>query len=191
MSEIRLAFAREVEFAELVQHARSRNWTPEMTSEYPVPATNPREADSYVFVWRFEGNGVARFVDDEATEVQYFVLRGEDVRSVAADLADAFPTITHVDCIGVLVGDVSGVERERALETLGVIAPRDYNEVVYQAVSKGLDGDSAEIRAAAISATLQLSWVELRSPLQRVATRDPDPNNRAYASNTLYALPPS
>ncbi|MFF1418006.1 hypothetical protein [Streptomyces sp. NPDC058280] len=189
MHEIRLTFSREVDFAKLIQYARSWNWIPETPSEYPVPATNPREMDSCVFVWRFEKNGVSRFVDDEVTEVQYFVLRGEDVRSVAADLADSFPTITHVDCLGVLAGDVSGVERERALETLGVIAPRDYNEAVYEAVSKGLDGDSVEIRAAAISATFQLSWMELRPPLQGVATRDPDLNNRAYASNVLHTLP--
>ncbi|MFE9888174.1 hypothetical protein [Streptomyces scopuliridis] len=191
MSEIRLAFSREVDFAELVQHARNRNWTPETPSEYPVPATDPREADSYSFVWRLEGTGVARFIDDEATEVQYFILRGGDVRTSAADLADVFPTVTHLDCLDALTGDISGVERERALEILGVIAPRNYNDAVYEAVSNGLDGDSVEIRAAAISATFQLSWAELRSPLQRVATRDPDPNNRAYASNALYTLPPS
>ncbi|MFD5115182.1 hypothetical protein ACFWNG_23160 [Streptomyces sp. NPDC058391] len=191
MSEIRLAFAQEVDFAELVQHARSRGWIPETLSEYPVPATNPREVDSYVFVWRLEENGVARFVDDEAIGVQHFVLWGEGVRTVAADLTDSFPTIAHVDCLGALADDISVGERERALEMLGVIAPRNYDDAVCEAVSNGLDGDSVEIRAAAISATFQLSWVELRYPLQRVASRDPDPNNRAYASNALYTLPPS
>ncbi|MFD8863553.1 hypothetical protein ACFV1F_03985 [Streptomyces sp. NPDC059590] len=49
MSEVRVAFTRGVEFDELVEHARDQGWRAETPSGYPVPATDPLEADAYVF----------------------------------------------------------------------------------------------------------------------------------------------
>ncbi|MFC9754311.1 hypothetical protein [Streptomyces sp. NPDC056921] len=189
MPETRLAFRGSVNFSELAEYARSRDWAAETPSAHPVPGTEPQEADAYVFAWRSGSHGTARFIDDEVTEVQFIIFQGVESQAQAALLSNNFPTMTYEDCLDSLAGDISDEEREKSLETLGAIAPRDYDSSVHEAVSKGLDGNSSTIRSAAISATLQLSWTELRAPLMRVATSDPDPNNRAVASNVLHALP--
>jgi hypothetical protein len=189
MPEIRLAFSDEVGFADLARFAAERDWAAETAAEHPVPGDSPLEEDSYVFVWRLGGTGTARFVDDEVTEVRYLVLQGEDAQASATALAEEFPTVTHQQCLDVLAGDPPDEERTKALETLGVIAPRQYDDAVAEAVRAGLDGHSPLIRSAAVSAAVQLSWAEFRGPVQRVAERDPDPNNRAYATNALYSLP--
>ncbi|MEU5107306.1 hypothetical protein AB0H07_34420 [Streptomyces sp. NPDC021354] len=190
MSEVRVAFTRGVEFDELVEHARDQGWRAETPSGYPVPATDPLEADAYVFLWRFGVDGIARFVDDEVTEVQFIQLDGEGAHTTATILAEKFSTVSYADCLNLLNGQISTDEREKALEMIGLIAPRDYASGVHEAILGGLESDSSVIRTAAISAILQLSWVEFRSALRHVVDSDPDPNNRAYASNVLHALPP-
>ncbi|MEU0804066.1 hypothetical protein [Streptomyces sp. NPDC005970] len=190
MSEVRVAFTRGVKFDELVEHARDQGWRVETPSGYPVPATDPLEADAYVFLWRFGVDGIARFVDDEVTEVQFIQLDGEGAHTTATILAEKFSTVSYADCLNLLNGQISTDEREKALEMIGLIAPRDYTSGVHEAIFGGLESDSSAIRTAAISAILQLSWVEFRPALRNVVDSDPDPNNRAYASNVLHALPP-
>lgn len=189
MSEIRLAFFHGIDFNVLLQHARSREWVAETASRYPVPGTDAHEADAYFFSWRLGDEGAVRFVDDEVTEVQYIIIRGGGAISESVTLATEFSVLGYADCLEALSGEVADEMRERFLETLGVIAPRDYHMGVFRAVSAGLDGDNSAIRGAAVSASLHLLWPEFRAPLQRVAALDPDPNNRAIASNVLYALP--
>ncbi|MEW2125923.1 hypothetical protein AB0891_19570 [Streptomyces sp. NPDC007259] len=191
MKEARIAFSSEVAFDRLTHHAQSRDWEAETPSEYPVPGTEPLAEDSYTYTWKTKLNGIARFVDDEVTEVQYFILRGEDSSAEADALSRTFMTTTHTECLESLAGNISAADRERGLEVLGVIAPREFKESVYETVKNGLASDLATVRAAAISAAIQLYWAEFRPSLQIVSTSDPDPNNRALSSNALHALPPS
>ncbi|MFD8096378.1 hypothetical protein [Streptomyces malaysiensis] len=188
MADVRVAFTTEVSFVELAEYAHGQGWRPETRSGYPIPATDSLEADAYAFVWRFD-NGTARFVDDQVTEVQFIEFGGMGGRAAADTLSESFSTATYIDCLNWLDGSISDDEREKALEMLGVIAPREYESSVYQHISGGLVSNSVTIRAAAISAILQLSWAEFRSPLRRIAEADADLNNRAYASNVLHALP--
>ncbi|MFI0733686.1 hypothetical protein ACH4S9_32485 [Streptomyces sp. NPDC021225] len=107
MSEVRVAFTRGVEFDELVEHARDQGWRAETPSGYPVPATDPLEADAYVFLWRFGVDGIARFVDDEVTEVQFIQLDGEGAHTTATILAEKFSTVSYADCLNLLNGQIS------------------------------------------------------------------------------------
>ncbi|WP_143676002.1 MULTISPECIES: HEAT repeat domain-containing protein [Streptomyces] len=189
MIEIRMAFTSDVDFELLLQHGRNEGWTAETTGESPIPSGEAAEDGAYFFSWRLGKGGAGRFVDDEVVEVKFFVFSGEVKTSTITRFRQSFPTATYKEFLDRVANDVPHEDQGRALETIGAIAPRTYTDAVYESVSRGLDGDTASVRTAAISAVMQLSWREFREPLKRVADHDPDPNNRAYATNTLYSLP--
>ncbi|MGO4424961.1 hypothetical protein AB4Z54_41300, partial [Streptomyces sp. MCAF7] len=181
MTEIRMAFTGDVDFELLLQYGRNEGWTAETTGESPIPSGEAAEDGAYFFCWRLDEDGAGRFVDDEVTEVKFFVFSGRVKTSTITRFRLGFPAATYKELLGSVAGDVPREDQDRALETIGAIAPRTYTDAVYEAVSRGLDGDTAAVRTAAISAVMQLSWREFRGPLKRVADHDPDPNNRAYA----------
>ncbi|MEV1007767.1 hypothetical protein [Streptomyces sp. NPDC049881] len=155
-----------------------------------MPSDLVTEADAYVFDWSIDGTGTVRFVDDLVIEALYVRIRGDDVDRTVARFMAAFDTAAYTDFLATLAQPViSGSERERALELLGVTAPRSYDDAVFGAVVQGLDGDSVEVRCAATSAAGHLGWRQFRPGVQRIADCDPAPDNRAFATNVLYSLP--
>ncbi|NYI03886.1 HEAT repeat domain-containing protein [Allostreptomyces psammosilenae] len=188
MTSNRLAFDGEIDFYELARHGRSAGWTPETPSEHPVPLRGAAQSGAFEFIWKAGASTRVRFVHDTVTEVRFIEILGDGTQSVTDHLSTEFNLIDYQACLRKMSEERSETSQEHLLEALGAISPRDFSGDVYAAITEALQHESPIVRAAAVSAAGELSWSEFRRPLQETADHDPDPNLRAFATNTIFTL---
>lgn len=191
MPVLRAALEDFEDFSQISGYAANQGWEPVTPAEHPTPSDDPLEVEAYSYEWRTNGNSRARFVDDEVSEAQFVEFNGDRAALDLEAFSRAFSVLDHRKCLQNLTTQVDDSSRARSVELIGLIAPREFDAEVFRTILRELDAESLIVRAAAIGAAAQLSWSEFRAPLERVKETDPNSNNRSYATNVLYSLPPS
>jgi hypothetical protein len=130
------------------------------------------------------------FVEDFIAEVQYIVIKGEDLdemETVASAITDTVPVYTADEILALCAQAQTLEERLRALRLAGVAAPGEHNPQFFSVFAASMVAPEPVVRRAAIDMVAYAGWPELRELLTQRLT-DPDEDVRQYAGYMLRAL---
>ncbi|MGM0344561.1 hypothetical protein [Streptomyces sp. Adlamb9] len=127
------------------------------------------------------------YVEDFTSRQRYFYVTGPTELAI-----DQLATLVASDLATYALSDflracdvAEGVERARANMRLGVAAPYDYDEDVFERISAGMRHEDPRVRRLSMWATTYSPWGQYLPLLRDIARADPDPALRDRAVTIL------
>jgi hypothetical protein len=180
-------FTQRMLLTEQITRARVYGYAAEMGWRKVLEEGDPKQQENFRIYFEVAPEVLVRYVEDFTSRQRY--VYGSSPTELGADLLS---TLVADDLEPRALSDLlqacdvaEGLERGRANMRLGVAAPYDYAQDVYERISAGMQHEDRRVRLLSMSATAYSPWREYVPLLREIAGADPDPGLRDRAETIL------
>jgi len=138
---------------------------------------DPEQGVHFSVVWRVDEGTTVRFTEDNRVEERYFVVTGDDWRSiedVMADIRSGTDIWSLDDLILEFDGNVYPAGKAEATLRLGVGSPLTVVDPIKDRIITAARNRETRVRRGALWAMAYSAWPEYLDPILRLADGDPD-----------------
>lgn len=160
------------------------------TENWYLDDFNPQTEESpYNKIWITQDDQTGiHYIEDFLINIRYFLIEGKNQSQVIEKIRASLDTYSEEEILEMAKNAVEPDEHIRAIYYVGIMTKQTYNPQYFKFFEAAFSHLDAEVRKAAILATVCAGWLEFREHLQRLQTNDPDPSVRERAHRTLENL---
>jgi hypothetical protein len=165
--------------------AEAFNWS--------LASSTARDRDEGVdgqVIWQGDDVAALHYIEDAPSGIGYFVLTGEQERTVealAAQAAEMLKPWTLDDIFADFDDAADAQERAQRILRVGLAAPSEFHQGVFDRIKNMLSDSDPRVRYAALWATTYAGYPEFVPLIEDVVASDPEDWVRDHAEAVLSA----
>jgi HEAT repeats len=128
------------------------------------------------------------YIDDFVVGFPYYVLKGNNLEEEFKRISEAIELYSIEDILTLLHDSSDSESRRKGILYLGVSITEEFRKDIFSEFLNAFSDPNTEVRKAAIKACTYIGWREFCEVLERMKTRDSDPEVCFEAEATFEAF---
>jgi HEAT repeats len=135
-----------------------------------------------------DGRSSVHYIEDYVAKLSYVIVIGDDVAATVARVKNVMTVCDRDVALKMLDQAKTREQRLNALLQLGIVAPQQFDEVVFNHLTQAMSDKDPEFRRTAVWLVGYTAWPQFKEPLEKLAKSDPDDEVRGDAEILLESL---